>query len=319
MLILYPDIKPFAEHKLAVDEPHTLHIEECGNPDGTPVVFLHGGPGGGCEPFNRRFFDPEKYRVILFDQRGAGKSAPHAELRGNTTTALVDDIEKIRQHLDIEQWMVFGGSWGATLGLLYAEAYPQSVLGLIVRGVFLCRQKDLHWLYDSGASRIFPDAWEDFMKPIPVSERDDVIAAFYKRLTGTDDLARMAAAKAWSRWEGRCATLRPSHTVMDHMADPHTAISLARIECHYFFNDGFIEENQIINNIESIKDIPGIIVHGRYDMVCPLDNAHTLHKSWPSSELHIVRDAGHASSEPSIVDALVRATDEMAKLLKRSD
>jgi len=313
MPILYPDIKPYSEHRLEVDDLHTLYIEESGNRQGTPVLFLHGGPGGGCEPFNRRFFDPEKYRIILFDQRGAGRSTPHAELRANTTQHLIDDIEKIRTYLDIDKWMIFGGSWGATLALLYGQSHPKTVLSMILRGVFLCRQKDLQWLYQEGASRVFPDAWQEYLKPIPKAERVDIIAAFYKRLTGTDELARMAAAKAWSTWEGHCATLRPSHTVMDHMAEPHTAVSLARIESHYFINNGFIEENQILQNMHPLKDIPCIIVHGRYDMICPLDNSHTLHLAWPNSELHVVRDAGHSASEPGIVDALVRATDEMAK------
>lgn len=316
MLILYPDIKPYSEHRLEVDEPHTLYIEESGNRDGIPVLFLHGGPGGGCEPFFRRFFDPEKYRIILFDQRGAGRSTPHAELRGNTTQALIEDIEKIREHLEIDKMLLFGGSWGSTLALAYAEEYPDNVVGMILRGIFLCRNKDLRWLYQEGASRIFPDAWKEYLKPIPKSERDDIIAAFYKRLTGTDELARMAAAKAWSLWEGHCATLRPSHTVIDHMAEPHTAISLARIECHFFINNAFLEEDQILRRAHRISHIPGIIVHGRYDMICPLDNAFDLHSVWENSELHIVRDAGHASSEPGIVDALVRATDEMAKRLE---
>ena len=316
MLILYPDIKPYSEHRLEVDDLHTLYVEESGNRDGIPILFLHGGPGGGCEPFNRRFFDPEKYRIILFDQRGAGRSTPHAELRGNTTQALIEDIEKIREYLDIEKWLLFGGSWGSTLALAYAEEFPEKVTGMILRGIFLCREKDLKWLYQEGASRVFPDAWREYVKPIPKTERDDIIAAFYKKLTGMDELARMAAAKAWSLWEGHCATLRPSHTVIDHMAEPHTAISLARIECHYFINNAFLEEDQILRRAHQISHIPGIIVHGRYDMICPLDNAFDLHSVWENSELHIVRDAGHAASEPGIVDALVRATDEMAKRLE---
>ena len=316
MLILYPDIKPYSEHRLEVDELHTLYVEESGNRDGIPILFLHGGPGGGCEPFNRRFFDPEKYRIILFDQRGAGRSTPHAELRGNTTQALIEDIEKIREYLDIEKWLLFGGSWGSTLALAYAEEFPEKVTGMILRGIFLCREKDLKWLYQEGASRVFSDAWKEYLKPIPKTERDDIVAAFYKKLTGMDELARMAAAKAWSLWEGHCATLRPSHTVIDHMAEPHTAISLARIECHYFINNAFLEEDQILRRAHQISHIPGIIVHGRYDMICPLDNAFDLHSVWENSELHIVRDAGHAASEPGIVDALVRATDEMAKRLE---
>lgn len=314
MIILYPDIRPYSQHRLKVDAPHELYLEECGNREGIPVLFVHGGPGAGCEPYHRRFFDPEKFRIILFDQRGCGRSAPHAELERNTTADLLADIESIRDYLGVEKWLLFGGSWGATLSLLYAEKYPDNVLGMILRGIFLCRQKDLNWFYkQGGASELFPDAWQDFVTGIPESERGDLIAAYNKRLCGIDELARMSAAKHWSAWEGHCSTLRPSHNVMDHYSDPHTATSLARIECHYFVNHGFIEEDQIIKEAAKIADIPGLIVHGRYDMICPLDNAYTLHKAWPSSDLHIVRDAGHASSEPGIIDALVRATDEFAK------
>jgi len=317
MPILYPEIKPYADHRLAVEEPHVLYIEECGNPDGIPVIFLHGGPGGGCEPYHRRFFDPEKYRIVLFDQRGAGRSTPHAELKGNTTQALVADIETIRNYLKIDKCVLFGGSWGSTLALAYAETYPGHVLGMILRGIFLCRKEDLHWFYQEGASRIFPDAWQDYLRIIPEEERHNMIAAYHARLTGSDEVARMSAAKHWSIWEGQCSTLRPSHTVLDHFSDPHTALALARIECHYFMNDSFMEENQLIKNADKIADIPGIIVHGRYDVVCPLDNAFALHKVWENSELHIVRDAGHSASEPGIVDALVRATDEFAKRFER--
>lgn len=316
MLILYPDIKPYREHRLEVDEPHVLYLEESGNKDGIPVLYVHGGPGSGCEAFNRRFFDPEKFRIILYDQRGAGKSTPHAELRGNTTQNLIKDIETIREHLGVDRWMLFGGSWGSTLSLAYAEAYPERVLGMILRGIFLCREQDLRWFYQEGASRIFPDAWEEYLKPIPEDEQNDIVAAFYKRLTGGDELARMGAAKAWSLWEAHCATLRPNHTILDHFSEPHMATSLARIECHYFINNGFLNPNQLIEEADKIADIPGIIVHGRYDMICPLDNAFELNKAWPSSELHIIRDAGHSAMEPGIVDALVRATDDMAKLFE---
>lgn len=320
MIILYPDIKPYSEHRLSVDDLHTLHIEECGNRNGVPVLILHGGPGAGCEPFHRRFFDPEKFRIILFDQRGCGRSVPYAELRDNTTQHLVADIEKIRSHLEIDKWMLFGGSWGATLALAYAETYPELVLGMVLRGIFLCRDEDLKWFYQrGGASRIFPDAWEEFMKPLDIQGREDVLGGYYKRLTGGDEIARMNAAKAWALWEGHCATLRPSHNVLDHFSEPHTALSLARIEAHYFMNKAFLESNQLINNASKLAGIPGIIVHGRYDMVSPLENAHTLHKVWSDSELHIVRDAGHAASEPGIVDALVRAIDDMAKILENTD
>lgn len=312
MLILYPDIKPYRSRYIQVDELHSLYVEECGTPQGIPVAFVHGGPGGGCGPQDRCFFDPEKYRIILFDQRGAGRSRPHAELRNNTTQALIHDMEKIRKELGIERWVLFGGSWGSTLSLLYAQAYPQRVLGLILRGVFLCRKQDLHWFYQGGASYLFPDYWEDFLQPIPEDERDDLIAAYYKRLTGSNELAEMAAAKAWSLWEGLCSTLRPCQEVVDKFSDPRWALAMARIEAHYFANNTFIEENQILNNADKLAGIPGIIVHGRYDVVCTLDNAFALHRAWLDSQLNIVRDAGHASREPGIVDALVRATEAMA-------
>ncbi|MBL4794280.1 MAG: prolyl aminopeptidase [Pseudomonadales bacterium] len=316
MIILYPDIKPYTEHRLSVDDIHTLHVEECGNKDGIPVLVLHGGPGAGCEPFHRRFFDPEKFRIILFDQRGSGRSMPHAELRDNTTQHLIDDIEKIRNHLDVEQWMLFGGSWGATLAVAYGEAFPEKILGMVLRGIFLCRERDIDWFYKDGASRMFPDAWEEYLKPLDKADHDNIIQGYYKKLTGADEIARMSAAKAWSLWEGHCATLRPSHNVIDHFSEPHTALSLARIEAHYFLNKAFMEPNQLLDNAHKLADIPSTLVHGRYDMVCPLENAFELHRAWPGSELHIVRDAGHAGSEAGIVDALVRAVDDMAKLLR---
>lgn len=317
MFTLYPEIQPYATHQLAVDAPHVLHVEECGNPAGIPVVFLHGGPGAGFQPWNRRFFDPEQYRIVLFDQRGSGRSTPHAMLEGNTTQALVADIERLREFLNIDRWLVFGGSWGSTLGLAYAEAHPERVTGLILRGIFLCRDQDLRWFYQDGASHIFPDAWEEYERVIPKAEREDFMRAYYKRLTGTDEIARMAAAKAWSVWEGMCSTLKPNTSVVDHFADPHTALSLARIECHYFVNNTFMRPNQLLDDAHKLKDIPGVIVHGRYDMVCPLDNAFALHKAWPQSELYVIRDAGHSAAEPGIVDALVKATRDFAHLLKQ--
>lgn len=315
MTPLYPEIKPYARHQLAVDDTHTLYIDESGDPDGIPVLFLHGGPGGGCGKYDRRYFDPQKYRIILFDQRGAGRSTPHAELESNNSQALVDDIEKIRAHLNVDKWVLFGGSWGSTLALLYAQSFPEYVSGMILRGIFLCRDQDLQWFYQAGADRIFPDYWADFLQPIPENERSNLIEAYYSRLTGDNELAKMAAAKAWSQWEGRCATLRPNPDVVKSFSDPHTAVSLARIEAHYFINDAFIENNQILNNVEKLEGIPGIIIHGRYDAVCPLDNAYDLHQHWQSAELHIIRDAGHSAQEPGITDALVKATMDMAKTL----
>lgn len=319
MLTLHPEIKPYEQHRLAVDHPHELYIEESGNPDGIPVLFVHGGPGSGCSTSNRCFFSPDHYRIILFDQRGAGHSTPHAELRENNTQALVDDIEKIRQYLDIEQWVLFGGSWGSTLSLLYAQAFPERVLGLILRGIFLCRDQDLDWLYNYGASQVFPDYWADFLQPIADDKRDDFIAAYYDLLTSDNELARMGAAKAWCVWEGRCATLRPNHNVVEHFSEPHVALAMARIEAHYFINKGFLVPNQLLDNCDKLAGIPGIIVHGRYDMVCTLDNAVALHKAWPDSQLNIIRDAGHSSSEPGITDALVSATRDMARLLRPED
>jgi len=314
LIVLYPDIRPYAHHRLEVDSKHTLYLEESGNRDGIPVLCIHGGPGAGCESLHRRFFNPDDYRIILYDQRGAGKSTPHAELEDNTTSHLIEDIETIRDFLGIDRWVLFGGSWGSTLALLYAQQHPDNVLGMILRGIFLCRQQDLNWFYEGeGASKVFPDAWEEFESVIPENERSNMINAYYKRLTGVDELARMHAAKAWSSWEGHCSTLRPNHNVLDHFSDPHRATSLARIEAHYFKNKAFVEENQIMDNMSAIADVPCTIVHGRYDMICPLENAYTLHRAWPASELNVVRDAGHSSSDSGIIDGLVRATGQMAK------
>lgn len=318
MLTLFPDIKPNARHRLAVDPPHELYVEESGNPDGIPVLVVHGGPGGGCEDYYRRFFDAERYRIILMDQRGAGRSSPLAEFEGNTTQKLVEDMETVRSFLGISQWILFGGSWGSTLSLVYAQSHPDKVLGLVLRGVFLCRPRDIQWFYQEGASRVFPDYWQDFLAPIPENERDDLVSAYYQRLTSTNELEQIQAAKAWSIWEGRCATLHPNPRVVEHFGHPHVAIALARIECHYFMNNAFLEDNQIVRDAGSLKDIPGIIVHGRYDMVCPLDNAVALSEAWPEADLRIIRDAGHSASEPAIIDALMRGIDEVAARLDGS-
>lgn len=311
MLNLYPDIDPYARHRLAVDEPHELYLEESGNPDGIPVLVVHGGPGGGCEDYHRRFFDAERFRIILMDQRGAGRSTPLAELEGNSTDKLVQDMETIRQFLGIDRWLLFGGSWGSTLSLVYAETYPERVLGLVLRGIFLCRPRDIQWFYQEGASRVFPDYWQEFLAPIPEDERHDMVTAYYRRLTSANELEQIQAAKAWSIWEGRCATLHPNPKVVEHFGHPHVAIALARIECHYFMNNAFLEPDQIVRDAGRLADIPGVIVHGRYDMVCPLDNALALHQAWPEAELHIIRDAGHSASEPAIVDALLRGVEEV--------
>ena len=317
MQILYPEIKPYAEHRLEVSNGHEIYMEECGSPDGIPVIFIHGGPGGGCDSDHRRYFDPQKYWIILFDQRGCGRSMPHASLEDNTTSHLIDDMEAIRIKLGVNRWMLFGGSWGSTLALLYAETFPDRVSAMVLRGIFLGRESDYEWLYRKGASLIYPDYWEDFSCHIPESERSDLMVAYYKRLTGADELARMAAAKAWAIWEARLATLQTSHKLLEQFSEPYLALSLARIEAHYFINNCFIENNQILSNVARISKIPGIIVHGRYDMVCPLDNAWRLHNAWAVSELHIVRDAGHSGGESGNIDALVRATRTMAIRLEQ--
>jgi proline iminopeptidase len=316
---LYPFGKPFATHSLAVDARHTLYVEECGRPGGLPAVFLHGGPGAGCEPYHRQFFDPERYRVVLFDQRGAGRSTPHADLQANTTWDLVADLETIRKRLGIERWLVFGGSWGSTLALAYAEKYPERVSALILRGVFLCRPHEIRWFYQEGTSRVFPDHWEDFVAPVPPAQRGDLLHAYHRLLTGADEVGRLAAARAWSIWEGRTATLLPNKAVVSHFGQAHLALSLARIECHYFVNDAFLETDQLLRDAARLAGIPGVIVHGRYDMICPLENAWQLHRAWPGSELQIVPDAGHAASEPAIRDALLRALDGFAERLAAPD
>lgn len=316
MRTLYPQIRPNSTRMLAVGDGHSLYVEECGKPDGLPVLFVHGGPGGGCRETDRCFFDPEKYRIILFDQRGCGRSTPHGSLEANTTPHLVADIELLRTTLGIDKWVVFGGSWGSTLSLLYAEAYPERVLGLILRGIFLCRDRDIQWFYQSGASYIFPDYWKDFVAQIQPADRHDMVSAYYRQLTGGNEIERMGAAKAWSVWEGRCATLNANPAVVSHFSNPRFALALARIEAHYFINHCFSRPNQVIEDAGRLAGIPGVIVHGRYDIVCPVEQAFALAEAWPSGRLEIIRDAGHASSEPGIADALVKATDAMAAQLE---
>ena len=315
MQTLFPQIKPYARHDLAVEQPHVLYVDESGSPEGLPVVFIHGGPGSGCDAHSRCYFDPNLYRIVTFDQRGCGRSTPHASLENNTTWKLVEDLEAIREHLGIDKWVLFGGSWGSTLALAYAQTHPDRVHALILRGVFLARQQEIDWFYQAGASRLFPDYWQDYVAPIPLDERDNILAAFHKRLTGPDQIAQMHAAKAWSTWEGRCATLRPNPQVVDRFAEPHRALSIARIECHYFMNNAFLEDNQLIRDMPKIAHLPAIIVHGRYDVICPLDNAWELHQNWPGSELQVIREAGHSAAEPGIADALVRAAAEVARNL----
>ncbi|MBN0988163.1 prolyl aminopeptidase [Amphritea pacifica] len=313
MNTLFPDIHPYKQHYLAVDDLHTLYIEESGNAQGIPVLFIHGGPGGGTSSYHRSFFDPERYRIILFDQRGCGQSTPHAELQNNTTAHLISDIEKIRQHLNVDEWLLFGGSWGSTLSLLYAESFPERVSGMILRGIFLCRKRDIHWFYQEGASAIFPDYWKEYRKVIPEGERTDMLQAYYQRLISDNEIARMSAAKAWSVWEGRCSTLDPNGDIVDHFGDPHIALAMARIEAHYFINEAFIEPDQIIRDAHRIQQIPTVIVHGRYDMVCPIEQAFALYDALPQAELHIVRDAGHSALEAGITDNLIKATNQFAQ------
>ncbi len=309
---LYPPIHENRSFHLNVDAVHELYVEECGNSEeGVPVVFLHGGPGAGCEPYHRQLFNPEKYRIILFDQRGCGRSLPHASLENNTTQDLIDDIEKIRLELGIEKWVVAGGSWGSTLALAYAEAHSEHVSGLIVRGIFLCTQKEIQWFYQHGASEIYPDYWEDFIEPIPENKRGDLLHAYHDLLTGDNEIARMGAAKVWSVWEARTATLLPNSAVMDHFTEPHNALCIARIEAHYFVNNGFMKANQLLDNADKLKDIPGFIIQGRYDMICPMRQAYELHQAWPLSELFVVQGAGHAAAEKGITAALIKASDDM--------
>ncbi|MFT5219761.1 MAG: proline iminopeptidase [Planctomycetota bacterium] len=313
--MLFPAIKADKTWLFPVSDLHQLYLEESGNADGIPVIFLHGGPGGACEPAHRRFFDPERYRIILLDQRGCGKSKPHASLEHNTTWDLVDDLEKIREFLDIDRWVVFGGSWGSTLALAYAETHPERVSGLILRGIFLAREEDVSWFFEGDAGRILPEAWQRFIDPIPVNERDELLNAYYRRLTSDNEIVRMGAAKAWSIWEGSSITLLPDSNVVDYFSGPHLALSIARIECHYFINKSFFRKNQLLNDIDRIKDIPGYIVHGRYDLICPIDQAIMLHQLWDNSKLKIIHNAGHAATEPGISRALVESTNAMLNIL----
>ncbi len=312
---LYPPIHENNHFYLKVDDIHEIYVEECGNEDGVPVVFLHGGPGAGCELYHRQLFDPEKYRIILFDQRGCGRSHPHASLENNTTQDLIGDIEKIRKELAIDKWVVAGGSWGSTLALAYAQAHPQRVSGMIVRGIFLATDKEVHWFYQEGANLIYPDYWQDFIEPIPEDERGNLLKAYYQRLTGDNEIARMGAAKAWSLWEARTATLQPSKSLLNHFGDPRTALSIARIETHYFMNNSFLEDNQLLNNADKLDGIPGFIIQGRYDMICPMKQAWDLHNAWDSSELFLVQGAGHSAGEPGISSALVKAGNDLLKVL----
>ncbi|OLP58573.1 prolyl aminopeptidase [Xaviernesmea oryzae] len=310
----YPEIEPYETGHLDVGDGHVIYWEKVGTPGAKPAVFLHGGPGGGCTPTYRRFFNPEAYDVLLFDQRGCGRSTPHAGLEANTTWHLVADIERLRQLMGVDKWLVFGGSWGSTLALAYAETHPERVSELVVRGIYTLTKGELDWYYQFGVSEMFPDKWERFVAPIPPAERGQMMQAYHKILTGADKAAQIAAAKAWSLWEGETITLLPNPEFSTSFAEDHYALAFARIENHFFVNGGWMEEGQLLRDAHKLAEIPGVIVHGRYDMPCPMRYAWALHKAWPSAEFCLVEGAGHASSEPGILDRLIYATDKFAGL-----
>ncbi len=312
----YPALRPYHRAHLRVSPLHELYFEESGNPAGQPAVFLHGGPGGGTDPSMRQFFNPRRYRIVLFDQRGCGASRPHGELRENTTWDLVRDIEALRCHLGIERWLVFGGSWGSTLALAYAQTHPERVTALVLRGIFLLRRSELEWFYQDprGAGSVFPDLWEAYVEAIPVAERTDLMQAYYRRLTSADAAVRLAAARAWSRWEGATSFLRMNPRYLAKFDQPDYATAFARIEAHYFVNGGFLEhDDQLLRNVDRIRHLPGVIVQGRYDMVCPLRSAWDLHRAWPEADLQIIPDAGHSAFESGTLRALIAATDRFAR------
>jgi proline iminopeptidase len=315
--ILYPDIEPYETGMLLVGDGNRVYWEQSGNPDGKPVVFLHGGPGGGTSAWNRRFFDPERYRIVLLDQRGCGRSTPHAsapdaDLRHNTTWHLVADIELLRRNLGIDRWQVFGGSWGSALALAYAETHPDAVTELVLRGIFTLRRHELEWFYEGGAAALFPDLWEDYVAPIPVLERPRLIEAFHRRLTDPDPAVHVPAAVAWTRWEASTVTLLPDPEMIEAMSEETNAVAFARIENHYFLHGGWFREGQLIEDAAILRDIPTVIVQGRYDVCTPAMTAWDLHRALPDAELVIVPDAGHSSTEPGIARALREATDRFA-------
>jgi proline iminopeptidase len=305
---LFPPIEPYDQGFLQVDSLHHIHWEVCGKPDGAPVVFLHGGPGAGCSPDHRRFFDPAHYRVLLFDQRGAGRSRPYGETRDNSTQHLIADIEALRRHLGVEKWMVFGGSWGSTLSLAYAQAHPEAVSALLLRGIFLGRKSEIDWFL-FGMRQIFQEAWDDFIGQLPRAERDDPLTHYHRRILDPDPKVHLPAAQAWAAYEGRCLTLLPSPATVRAFGGAATALALARMEAHYFVNGCFLEEGELLAKAGRLKGIPGTIVQGRYDVVCPAVSAHELKQAWPEAELVMVPDAGHSAMEPGIARALIAATE----------
>jgi proline iminopeptidase len=308
----YPEIEPYASGHLDVGDGHVIYWERSGTKGAKPAVFLHGGPGGGFSGSHRRLFDPALYDVMLFDQRGCGKSTPHASLEANTTWHLVADIERLREMMGVETWQVFGGSWGSTLALAYAETHPERVSELVLRGIYLLTKAEMDWYYQFGVSEMFPEKWERFLAPIPEAERGNMMAAYRKRLTGDDKAAQIAAALAWSQWEGQTITLLPEPSTSDVFGEDEFALAFARIENHYFTHGGWLDEGQLLRDAGKLKDIPGTIVHGRYDMPCPARFAWALHKAWPKADFHLIEGAGHAYSEPGILDQLIRATDKYA-------
>jgi proline iminopeptidase len=309
-LSFFPEIQPFARGRLQVSALHEIYYEQSGNPKGKPVVVLHGGPGGGISPFLRRMHNPAHYRIILFDQRGCGASTPHACLEDNTTQHLVADMEKLRTHLKIERWQVTGGSWGSTLALAYAQSFPHRVTELVMRGIFTVRRREVQWFYQEGASFLFPEAWGSFLAPIPEAERGDLVSAYYKRLTGENEDEKITCARAWSQWEGSTLSLLPDVSRVLQFGDEHFAIAFGRIECHYFVNGGFFAtDDHLLAHAHLLKDIPGVIVQGRYDVVTPATTAYALSKAWPKARFEIISDAGHTGTEPGITDAMVRATN----------
>jgi proline iminopeptidase len=311
---LYPAIEPYRSGWLRVSDLHEIYWEECGNPQGKPAVFLHGGPGAGADGRSRRFFDPRRYRIVIFDQRGCGRSRPHASLVDNTTWHLVADIEQLRRHLGIERWLVFGGSWGSTLALAYAQTHPKRVSELVLRGIFMLRKWEIDWFYQQGASALFPDRWEDYVAPIPRRERGDLVGAFHRRLTSPSRATRVRAAKAWSVWEAATSYLQTNEANVTRWGEEDFAVAIARIECHYFVNRGFMRrEDQLLRDVRRIRHVPAVIVQGRYDVVCPIQTAWELHRRWPEADFRVVADAGHSALEPGITHELIGATDRFAR------